>query len=204
MDWGRVARPAVVPLGCWLWAVSTPAGGAVPPEADRGDWDRILHDGVTVHCGDWKDSKWCQADAVLPGPVADVIALMADVEDLADLFPRMLDMRRVEAEIIHQIIDYPFPYDDRDIVARFTWEHTAERHVLSWRSVTEPPVASVGVRLTGAEGRFELSARPDGHTDLRYVWRGELGPGVPDWVRPFAWKGQAREVVDGLSQGLAR
>ena len=192
-------------LGAVLgWVVTTPARAAIPEEAHRSAWAVILDDGVRVRCGDWKADKWCQADAILPGSTEAVLALMSDVEDLPALFPRMLTMRRVEDDILHQVIDYPFPYDDRDIVARFTWSHTESAHVLEWSSVTQPVVPTVGVRLTGAEGRFELRPRPDGRTDLRYVWRGELGPGVPDWVRPFAWKGQAREVVDGLSQGLAR
>jgi len=180
------------------------AHGELPPEAARSDWSVVLDDGVQVRCGDWKGSSWCQADAILPGSVDDVLKLMVDVETLAVLFPRMLSLRRVEQDVMHQVIDYPFPYADRDIVARFGWEHATNLHALGWSSVASPVVPTVGVRLTGAEGRFELRPRADGHTDLRYVWRGELGPGVPDWVKPFAWKGQAREVVDGFSQGLAR
>jgi hypothetical protein len=173
-----------------------------PRASDRVDWETLLADGVTVRCGSWKDDPWCEATAVLPGSTDAVLALLNDVEDLPRLFPRMVVMKEVAPDILHQVLDYPFPYDDRDLVARFTWTHSEAVHVLSWRSVTEPAVPTVGVRLTGAQGRFELRPHPSGHTSLTYVWRGELGPGVPDWVRPFAWKNQAREVVDGMSAGL--
>ena len=195
--------PSVVMLaGATLLPMS--AAAAVPPLTDRASWDVIQDGRVAVKCGAWKGAMWCQADAVLDGPVDGVLALMADVEDLPALFPRMLSMERVSDDVLHQVIDYPFPYDDRDIVAQFSWTHTPPLHVLAWSSVTQPVVPTVGVRLTGAEGRFELRPRSDGQTDLRYVWRGELGPGVPDWVRPFAWKSQAREVVEGLTAGLPR
>lgn len=196
----RALLPAVLLAG-WLPSV---ARADIPTPSQRAHWETILNDGVQVRCGDWQSDKWCEADAVLPASADTVLALMSTVEDLPQLFPRVVSMRRVEGDVVHEVIDYPFPYDDRDIVARFTWTHSEGTHTLSWSSVTTPVVPTVGVRLTGAEGSFELRPRPDGHTDLRYVWRGELGPGVPDWVRPFAWRGQAREVVDGLSQGLAR
>lgn len=178
--------------------------GTVPPAQARATWPALLEGTVVVHCGEWKASMWCQAEARLPADVDAVLALMADVEDLPALFPRMLSMERVAPEVLHQVIDYPFPYDDRDIVARFTWTHAPGHHTLRWSSVPTPAVRSVGVRLTGAEGQFELQARDDGHTDLTYVWRGDLGPGVPAWVHPFAWKNQAREVVEGLTAGLTR
>jgi hypothetical protein len=181
------------------------AGSAqeLPGVAERTEW-KSLHKGeVAVVCGPFAEAMWCHAEAVLPGPRSEVQALLADVEGIAELFPRMRSMTQVDAGVMHQVIDYPFPYDDRDIVASFSWQRTANADALMWASVGEPAVPTVGVRLDGAAGRFELRDGPRaGTTALAYTWRGELGPGLPDWVRPYAWRAQADEVVEGLSRGL--
>ena len=176
-----------------------------PGVADRSEWKPIHKDEVAVVCGPFAEAMWCHAEAVLPGQRATVQALLQDVEGIAELFPRMRSMTQVEPGVMHQILDYPFPYDDRDIVARFVWTRTAAFDALEWASVDEPPVPTVGVRLTGAKGRFELREGPTPDTtSLAYTWRAELGPGIPDWVRPYAWRAQADEVVDGLHRGLTQ
>ncbi len=182
------------------------AGSAqdLPGGAERAQW-KPLHKGkVAVVCGPFAESMWCHAEAVLPGPRSEVHALLADVESIAGLFPRMRSMTQLNDDVMHQIIDYPFPYDDRDIVAHFSWQHTDDADALTWVSVAEPTVPTVGVRLDGAAGRFELRDGQHANTTvLAYTWRGELGPGLPDWVRPYAWRAQADEVVEGLTRGLA-
>ncbi len=176
----------------------------MPTDAARTQWKAILEDEITLRCGKWEASKWCEARTVLPGSTEAILSMMEEVEALPDLFPRMLSMTCVAPGIYHQIIDYPFPYDDRDLVVAFSWIRGDTHHTLQWHSVDQPRVPTVGVRLTRAQGLFRLQPRPDGHTDLTYVWRGDLGPGVPEWVWPFAWKNQAREVVAGMSDGLQR
>ena len=185
----------------WLWSGSAVAG-SVPGDTVRAPWKAILEGEITVRCGKWEASKWCEARTVLPGSTDAIRTMMNEVEALPDLFPRMLSMKRVAPGIYHQIIDYPFPYDDRDLVVAFSWTRRDASHILQWHSVDQPKVTSVGVRLTRAQGQFQLQPRTDGLTDLTYVWRGDLGPGVPEWVWPFAWKSQAREVVEGMSHGL--
>ena len=176
----------------------------LPAAADRTEWKAVGQGAVTVHCGAFEEAMWCYAEAVLPGRRSAVQALLADVEGIAELFPRMRSMKEVQPSVMHQILDYTFPYDDRDIVARFVWRRTTEVDALEWASVEEPVVPTVGVRLDGAAGRFELRDGPTPtRTALAYTWRAELGPGIPDWVRPFAWRAQADEVVDGLGRGLA-
>jgi len=187
--------------GLLLWPGAVLAG-TVPQDTVRAQWKSILEDEVKVRCGKWEASKWCEARTVLPGSTDAIRSMMEEVEGLPELFPRMVSMKRVAPGIYHQIIDYPFPYDDRDLVVAFSWTRSETSHILQWHSVDQPSVTSVGVRLTRAQGQFQLQPRPDGLTDLTYVWRGDLGPGVPEWVWPFAWKSQAREVVEGMTEGL--
>ena len=176
-----------------------------PEAADRTEWKAIHKGKVAVVCGPFADAMWCHAEAVLPGQRDTVQTLLQDVEGIADLFPRMRSMTEVAPGVMHQVLDYPFPYDDRDIVARFVWTRTEHIDALEWASVADTQVPTVGVRLTGAAGRFELRDGPTASTTaLAYTWRAELGPGIPDWVRPYAWRAQADEVVDGMRRGLAR
>ena len=177
----------------------------MPRAADRTEWKPVHKGKVAVVCGPFADATWCHAQAVLPGQRDAVQSLLHDVEGIASLFPRMRSMTQVEPGVMHQVLDYPFPYDDRDIVAHFSWTRTEAVDQLEWFSVAESTLPTVGVRLTGAAGRFELRDGPTSDTTaLTYIWRAELGPGIPDWVRPYAWRAQADEVVDGLRRGLRR
>ena len=188
-------------IGLWLVSGSATAA-STPTVGERAEWDTILDERVTVRCGPWQASKWCEARAILPASTEGVLRMMTEVEDLPQLFPSMLSMKQIAPDVYHQVIDYPFPYNDRDLVLAFSKSQQGATHIIQWQSTGAPPVPTVGVRLTHAQGRFELRPRSDGRTDLTYIWHGDIGPGVPEWIWPLAWKSQAREVVTGISSGL--
>lgn len=187
----------------WLWGLLPALGADVPTDAELRALDVLVDGPTVVRCGHIDGGAWCHADAVLPGTVAEVEALLVDVDRIPELFPRMTSMRVVSPGVLHQVIDYPFPYADRDVVARFTWTGSGGTRSLEWVSIDAPSVPTAGVRLTEAAGRFSLSPGTAGTTRLSYTWRGDLGPGIPDWVEPLAWRGQAEEVVGGFTQALS-
>ncbi len=185
----------------WLsngWASPLP----LPTTHTRSAWKTTQYDHITLRCGPWKSSKWCEAKAILPAPIDTVLTMLVDVEALPRLFPSMMSMKRIAPDTYHQVIDYPFPYNDRDLVLAFSQSWEDSTHIIEWHSVDGSALPSVGVRLTQAQGRFELRSRADGRTDITYVWHGDVGPGVPEWIWPLAWRNQSREVVSGMISGL--
>ena len=91
-------------------------------------------------------------------------------------------IERLEPDVLHIVMDYPFPLKDRDYVARFAHRTEADgTEVFAWTPVVHAnaPATSDAIRLTWLEGEWRFT--PDGNrTRVTYVWQADPGGSIPD------------------------
>jgi hypothetical protein len=119
---------------------------------------------------------------VIGAPVDVASDTFAHLDKYVSKMGSITAVNRLETDVLHVVMDYPFPLDDRDYVARFT--HRTEEggtQVYAWTPVTNAgaPVVDGVVRLTWLDGEWRFT--PEGsNTRVTYVWEADPGGNLPD------------------------
>lgn len=156
------------------------AFAAVPPSTTT--WAPLQSSPVKIECADYQGKPYCRSTGVIGAPV-DVAAKTFEQLDLhVDKMGSIASVTRLESDVLHVVMDYPFPLDDRDYVARFV--HTVDgtgTHVFAWTPITHAsaPAADGIVRLSWLDGEWRFA--PEGaNTRVTYVWEADPGGSLPD------------------------
>lgn len=183
----------------WVLAILNALAG--PPSSG---WETLSSGETSISCTRAGPEPWCRATGTIAAPVDRVWALLDDIGGHARMYSRIELSVEFEPGYAHQVIALPYPLEDRDYLVRLTRSTRGETRVITFTSVSRPDVPAQGLRLDHFAGEFELRPLPDGRTSLTYTWQGELGPDVPDWALPLAWRAQGSELVDGLREAAER
>lgn len=168
------------------------------------DW-HVLQEGKTwVGWTTYEGYPLCQARTSLPFSLEKVSAHIESVEAYPDLFERITETRVLENDVVHVLLDMPFPFAGRDYIIQYTKSKNNERWVFNFKSVTHvhAPENSSHVRLVNAGGEWILTPAKSGATLVTYSWNGELLGDFPNWGLTRAWKTQGTEVLDWLRIAL--
>jgi hypothetical protein len=159
-----------------------PAASAAVPLSGSVTWSPLQDSPVRVSCTEVDAKPYCQSTGVIGAPVAEAAATFAKLDEHVDKMGAISRIDRLEADVLHIVMDYPFPLKDRDYVARFTRRTEADgSEVFSWVPVThaKAPATSDAIRLTWLDGEWRFT--PEGeHTRVTYVWEADPGGSLPD------------------------
>lgn len=158
-----------------------------PRRARRGSpasstWTPLSSSPVAIECTTWNDKPYCRSTGVIGVPVAQASSTFAELDRYVSKMQSILAVNRLEPDVLHVVMDYPFPVSDRDYVARFT--HTTEAdgtEVYGWTPTTHAgaPEQSGVIRLTQLDGEWRF--KPEGNnTRVTYVWEADPGGSLPD------------------------
>jgi ribosome-associated toxin RatA of RatAB toxin-antitoxin module len=175
---------------------------AVPP--DLGSW-QVLADGeIKVAHTTARGLPWARAQAELPGSKDTVVALLRDFRGYPDFMERIFETRVYEADVVHLILDMPFPLAHRDYVVKYTESKQGEVVIFDFVAVDHPAATAVdgSVRLPRAEGQWRIEPLGPAKTRVTYIWNGELLGDFPDWALTKAWVTQGQEVLGWLEDAL--
>ena len=56
------------------------------------------------------------------------------------------------------------------------------------------------IRLINAAGEWRLHSLNESHTEVTYIWNGELLGDFPNWALTRAWETQGNEVLNWLNE----
>jgi len=175
---------------------------AIPP--DLGSW-QVLRDGdLWIGHTRARGLPWAQASTVLPGSTQALVALLSDFERYPSFMDRIQETRIYEPDVVHILLDMPFPLASRDYVVRYTRQDQGTTVVFDFKAVEHPAALPVegSIRLPRAEGQWRLEPVDAGHTRVTYTWNGELLGDFPDWALTKAWATQGDEVLGWLRKAL--
>ena len=178
------------------------------PATDLVDasWDVLADAEKWVGCTEQDDVIWCRSIAVIPASGQRLESLLEDFPGYVDVFDRVAMIRVLEPNVVHVLLDMPFPFLSRDYVARFVKTESGG-DVVSYTFQSElhqraPILDSVAVRLPDAAGRWTLEPISPSSTRVTYTWNGYLGGDIPTWGLGRARKIQGLEVMDWLTAAV--
>jgi hypothetical protein len=153
---------------------------ALPPS--DATWTLLQSSPVRIECTTVAGKPWCRSTGVIGVPVAKAADTFEHLDAYVARMGAITLVERLEPNVLHIVMDYPFPLDDRDYVAKFGHRvETDGTQVYPWTSVESaaaPPTNGV-VRLSWFEGEWRF-ADEGGHTRVTYVWEADPGGNLPD------------------------
>jgi hypothetical protein len=162
-----------------MWFLVPAALAAVP--SDGGTWSPLQETPVKISCIDQAGKPYCRSTGVIGTSVATAASTFAKLDEHVKQMGAISKIERLEPDVLHIVMDYPFPLKDRDYVARFTRRTEGDTEVFSWVPVTHTgaPPSSDAIRLSWIEGEWRFS--PEGtNTRVTYVWQADPGGSLPD------------------------
>ena len=173
---------------------------------DITNWNVIQHGNIWIGWAEKTDIQWCRSISTLPYSINAVMGVIEDKKHYPEIFDRVEDVQIFENDIIHLMLDMPFPFSGRDYIVQYTFHKHGSNFAYRFQSVKDRrvPLQDEYVRLPNAAGEWYLQPTDDGYTQIRYTWNGELLGDFPNWALTRAWKEQGNEVIDWLDKALAK
>ncbi len=174
------------------------------PPADHSNWNIIQNDEIWIGWTDYGDLQWCRAKTTLQAPIEIISAIIEDKANYPAVFKRVESVTIITDEIVHIVLDMPFPFYGRDYIVSYTQFEKNRDSIYRFQSVKNSgiPVHEDYVRLIHAAGEWRLHSLDAENTEVTYTWNGELLGDFPDWALTRAWKTQGNEVLTWLKDAL--
>jgi hypothetical protein len=160
--------------------LATTLAFALPPASST--WTDIQSDPVHIACTTWEGRPYCRSTGVIGVPNTQAAATFADLDRFVKQMGAISRVDRLEPDVLHVVMDYPFPLDDRDYVARFSHRVEADgTEVFGWVPVEHPkaPPEDGIVRLSWLDGEWRFAAEGT-NTRVTYLWEADPGGNLPD------------------------
>ena len=144
-------------------------------------WTPLAESPVAIDCTAWKGKPYCRSTGVITAPVSQAASVFAGLDQHVAKMGAISRIQRLEADVLHVVMEYPFPLTDRDYVARFSRRQEGSAEVFSWVPVVHAgaPVSTDTIRLTWLDGEWRFA--PEGtNTRVTYTWQADPGGNLPD------------------------
>ena len=174
------------------------------PSADHSNWNIIQNDEIWIGWIDYGDLQWCRAKSILRAPMESISAIIEDKSNYPEVFKRVESVTIITDEIVHIVLDMPFPFYGRDYIVSYTQYEENGDSIYRFQSVKNSgiPVHEDYVRLVNAAGDWSLHSLDTENTVVTYTWNGELLGDFPDWALTRAWRTQGDEVLNWLKEAV--
>ena len=148
------------------------------------EWKTLQNNDVSIKTTQYLGFPICRAETILPLPLKTISAIIENVENYPNVFLRVTKTRVLEDDVVHIMLDMPFPFSGRDYIIKYikhkfssawTFRFSAVEHV-------QAPPEKGHVRLIHAAGEWKLTAINDHETNVSYTWNGELLGDFPNWA----------------------
>ena len=174
------------------------------PSADHSNWNIIQNDEIWIGWTNYGDFQWCRAKSTLQAPIKSISTIIEDKANYPTVFKRVESVTLITDEIVHIILDMPFPFYGRDYIVSYAQYEENGDSIYRFQSVKNSgiPVHEDYVRLIHAAGEWRLHSLDAENTEVTYTWNGELLGNFPDWALTKAWKTQGDEVLNWLKEAV--
>lgn len=152
---------------------------ALPPAS--ATWSPLQASPVRIDCTEHQGAPYCRATGVIGAPLDVAVATFEQLDRHVDKMGSIVSVTRVAPDVLHVVMDYPWPIQDRDYVAQFA--HRVEpdgSHVFAWTPTTHAGAPEGGnVRLDRLDGEWRFAQDAAG-TRVTYLWQADPGGSLPD------------------------
>lgn len=186
-----------------------------PLAAQDGGWKlKKNQDGLKVYHRKTphSDINELKIEAILDGSLSAVVSVLKDVEGYNRWIYKCSQAERLEAphntsSLYYCLIDFPWPMDDRDFIARSKLrQDPATKHVfIDVRGEPKRLKEKEGVvRISRMEYQYELIPLPNGKVKMIYQLHSDPGGSLPPWLVNLAIESGPLNTVKGMQQMLKR
>ena len=179
------------------------ASGLIPSQS-HSDWEVLHDDEIWVGWTNYNDSQWCRARLTINAPLEKISKIIENKANYPNVFKRVESATIITDEIVHIVLDMPFPFYGRDYIVSYTQQEKNGDSIYQFKAVkdSEIPVHEDYVRLIHAAGEWRLHTLGNDSTEVTYLWNGELLGDFPNWALPQAWETQGVEVLTWLKDAI--
>jgi len=174
------------------------------PLSNQSDWKELKRGGIWVGWTNYNNSQWCKATSTIKAPLITISTLIEDKRNYPNIFKRVESVSIITDEIVHIVLDMPFPFYGRDYIVSYTQHEENGDSIYRFQAVKNSgiPIHEDYVRLVHAAGEWRLHSLDDKNTEVTYIWNGELLGDFPNWALPQAWETQGVEVLTWLKDAI--
>ena len=179
-------------------------GSEVIPPSTHSSWEILQDYPIWIGWTEYNQSNWCKAKITLHSSVKDISTIIEDKGNYPNVFKRVESATIITDEIVHIILDMPFPFYGRDYIVSYTQFQEENDIVYRFTAVENSgiPVHEDYVRLIHAAGEWHLHSLDSNSTEVTYIWNGELLGDFPNWALMRAWETQGNEVLTWLKEAV--
>lgn len=166
-------------------------------------WETLTEKPVRVECTEVSGEPFCRSTAIFDVDVSVLKNNLVSMDESADKFDAIIAVNKLDDDVMHVVMDFPWPLSDREYVAKYTRTETVDGGLfLEWIHVDHPkaPAAGSNVRLTEFAGAWTLVPVEKGKTRVEYLWHGEYGGSLPDGGLTMARKKTGQESLKDLAK----
>ena len=173
---------------------------SVEPLHNVENWNVLQDKKIWIGWAEEGDVPWCKAQTTFPFIMDKIAEILENKTNYPNVFKRIEATTILEPEIVHIMLDMPFPITSRDYIVKYTTYLTGNDLLYQFRAVNHEKASPTKsyIRLVNAAGEWRLSPVNNNETKVTYTWNGELLGDFPDWALPRAWKTQGNEVLNWL------
>ena len=166
-------------------------------------WNDLNSGDISISWTKYKAFPIVRAKTVIDHPINNIAYIIGDLDSYPSVFKRIKEAKKLDNNIVHIIIDMPFPFDGRDYVVKFNIEESKNKWILNYSSVVHPDAPPNNhTRLPNAAGIWKLKKLGPNKTEATYIWNGELLGNFPDIGLNKAWARWGKEIFDWLNEAL--
>ena len=178
---------------------------SIPP-IEYSDWTVLKDNNIFVGWTSSGGYYWCRSRCVINYDIETISSTLENYERYPQIFKRVTEAKEIESNVVHVVLDMPYPFANRDYVVEFVKEHAKEYRSIKFSSLEDDMILSVpgSVRLIHAAGEWYLKELDSNSTEITYTWNGELRGNFPSYGLTRAWKTQGAEVMNWIDEYLKR
>lgn len=172
----------------------------------KDDWDTLQENDISIQKTYYLGFPICKAETKIPYSINNISSIIENVENYSNVFLRVTQAKSLENDVVHIVLDMPFPFAGRDYVIKYSKQKLEDEWTFRFSAIThsDAPLISNYVRLPHAAGEWKLTALNDNETVVSYTWNGELLGDFPNWALNRAWITQGNEILDWLNDALEK
>tara|TARA_X000001036_G_scaffold271286_1_gene251872 strand:- start:1398 stop:1997 length:600 start_codon:yes stop_codon:yes gene_type:complete len=168
------------------------------------EWSLLQDKSIKIEWCLYKGFPISKAETILEHDIQSIARIIKNLDNYPNIFDRVTKTHRLGKNIVHIVLDMPFPFDDRDYIVEYDTIEKPDSWVLSFSAQkNETPSLEGHVRLVNAAGVWILDKTSENSTRVTYAWNGELLGSFPDFGLERAWVAQGTEVLSWLDKALS-
>ncbi len=159
----------------------------------QSDWK--LHkerEGVQIFFREAEDSpiKELKLKGRMEGSLSAITAMLSDIENSCSWLEKCINVHLIEKRsgneyTFYQLIDFPWPYSDREFIMRTRITQDPASHVVHFFTTAVPdayPEGKENFRVRKSESRWKISPDSPGFIRFEYQLKTDPGDKLPAWL----------------------